>query len=224
LIIILGDMDEEEQRNVRTHMALWTQRLHHHHRTLWEEEKHYTWWIYIIFAALILVYANKDIASVWRVILIFGGTAFGIFICLIGYTVVRMEAIEWYTTDEIVKRAMLYLKLYDVKVEDEGGKMFPLIPRPQIRDFATFKQTGKKVEQKKTMGDLFLGLIFAAYSKLPLTHSFRVWMRRILGGRVQRVELGIRDYFQITFLISAALFLAFMIFSCLTLRSAFFLS
>jgi hypothetical protein len=209
---------DKETENVRIHMDLWTQRLSRYHESLWEEEKHYTWWIYIVFGVLVLVYGNKDIFYVWKLLIIAGGATFGVFMSLVGFAVVRREGIEWYTAYEIVKRSILYLGLFDVEFETMGRKL-RLMPEQEPLNFATFKVAGKTRENaNKRLRDLFVGLLFNVYNGLPKTRSLREWMRKELSHKIKRVNLGIRDYFQITFIASAALFAIFLLFSILTIN------
>jgi hypothetical protein len=132
------------------------------------------------------VYGSKDIASTWKLLIILGATTFGVFICLVGYAVIQREGAEWYTAYEIVKRAMLYLGLYDVEFEVKNRSKLLLMPKQPTFAFSRMKESANKKWYK-----LFSGLV--------------------------KGELGIRDYFQTTFLLCAILFVAFLVFSYLTL-------
>jgi hypothetical protein len=69
--------DGTESNEVLTFLGVWTRRLGQHHQALLEEEKHYTWWIYIIFGALIFIYANPYISLTnLKLALVSGGCLF----------------------------------------------------------------------------------------------------------------------------------------------------
>ena len=73
-----------------------SQRIQHHHDSLWEEAKHYSWWIYIIFAGLIYLYIRLPeftlLEPCERALLMAFGSAFGIFISIMGFNAVRLES------------------------------------------------------------------------------------------------------------------------------------
>ena len=70
-----------------------SQRIQHHHDSLWEEAKHYSWWIYIIFAGLIYLYIRLPeftlLEPCERALLMAFGSAFGIFISIMGFNAFR---------------------------------------------------------------------------------------------------------------------------------------
>jgi hypothetical protein len=73
-----------------------SQRIQHNHDALWEEAKHYSWWIYIIFAGLIYLYfklPSFTILEPWQRALLVGlGSAFGVFISIMGFNAIRLES------------------------------------------------------------------------------------------------------------------------------------
>jgi len=163
------------------------QRVRHHHDALWEEEKHYSWWIYIIFAALIFVYAHRPFVAWQNVAILTAGSAFGVFICLIGYKVVRRESKYFHEAIQIRDRIIIALGL-DQPVARPDGASFTMMPPNQIsiKDWNSVRS-----EANKSL--------------------------RQLAAAIFRRNLGIRDCFQLTFVITAFCFAAFAIFSGITI-------
>lgn len=165
------------------------QRQQHHHNALWEEEKHYSWWIYIIFAALIFVYVNRPLVAWQNVAILAAGSAFGVFISLIGYGVVRRESEYFHQALQTYNRSLIALGLDQRMPHPYGSES--LMPRHEIRiqDFNSVKLQANKS------------------------------LRQLVAAVFKRRKLGIRDCFQLTFLITAFFFIAFAIFSGITVLS-----
>lgn len=163
------------------------QHQQHHHSTLWEEEKHYSWWIYIIFAGLIFVYVNRPLIPWQNISIIAVGSAFGAFISLIGYAVVRRESEYFHEAIQMHDRIIVALGL-DQPVTRPDGASFTMMPPNQItiKDWGSVKSQANK----------------------PL--------RQLIAGILKR-NLGIRDCFQLTFATTAFLFIVFGIFSVITI-------
>jgi hypothetical protein len=73
-----------------------SQRIQYHHDALWEEAKHYSWWIYILFTGLIFLYIRLPgftlLGPCQRALIMGFGSAFGIFISIMGFNAVRLES------------------------------------------------------------------------------------------------------------------------------------
>ena len=169
-------------------LELASQRLQHHHNALWEEEKHYSWWIYIIFAGLIYLYFELPSVKL---------------------------LVEW-------QRALLmglgslfgiFISFMGFNVIRREGEYFYEAIRICNHTIATLKfdqpmpnQEGSGPNALMPQGKL------RDQANLPL----RKLVVSVFKGN-DRKGLGIRDCFQLTFLITALLFLGFGVFSIITL-------
>jgi predicted DNA-binding protein (MmcQ/YjbR family) len=139
--------------------------------------------------------------------------------CLVAYAVVRHEGQQWYETFETVKRALLYLKLDEVKFEANKKDTYLLPPYYFSKsNIIEFSREVMSKRANKRVRELFLGLLISLYRGLPKPKKFHILVARKLFGKYPRITLGIRDFFQVTFLLSAFVFLGFLIFSYVTLR------
>jgi hypothetical protein len=94
-----------------------SQRAQHHHDALWEEAKHYSWWIYIIFAGLIYLYFKLPSFTILGALLMGLGSAFGVFISIMGFNAVRLES-EYFKDARCVRNCILA----DLKGVDQSIK------------------------------------------------------------------------------------------------------
>ncbi len=138
-----------------------SQRIQHHHDSLWEEAKHYSWWIYIIFAGLIYLYIRLPESTLLepckQALLMAFGSAFGIFISIMGFRAIRLES-----------------------------KYFKDARKMRNRILSALEEVDQSIKEKfDPVGD--------------------------------KKGFGIRRGFQLTFIITAILFLCFGIFSVVTL-------
>jgi len=182
-------------------LELASQRLQHHHDALWEEEKHYSWWVYIIFAGLIYLYFKLPPVTLlvpWQKALIMGlGSLFGCFISLMGYNVVRREGEFFHKAIQIYNDTAKVLKIHErvpkaiVTIQPQANKSFCELIRSAFL----------------TARDSLCGFLTKC-------------LKKKLNKRKRKPEnnLGIRDFFQLTFLITALLFIVFGTFSVLTIN------
>ena len=184
-----------------------SQRIQNHHSALWEEEKHYSWWIYIIFAGLIYLYLKLYPTSVIfltpleKTLIIVAISIFGIFISLMGYHVVRKESEFFYEARQIRARIFAYLNINKSMDAPHCGKYLLPDSETSVEDFEPFI-----LKANKPLRKLFINAIL-----IPFQVSIKSNANR------NKRNLGIRDCFQLTFIITAFLFLAFAIFSAITI-------
>ena len=186
-----------------------SQRIQNHHSALWEEEKHYSWWIYIIFAGLIYLYLKLYPTSVIfltpleKTLIIVAISIFGIFISLMGYHVVRKESEFFYEARQIRARIFAYLNINKSMDAPHCGKYLLPDSETSVENFDTFIAKANKS---------IIGLFNSARKALCSASIFR----NPVDNKSKR-DLGIRDCFQLTFIITAFLFLVFAIFSAITI-------
>lgn len=160
----------------------------YNHSALWEEEKHFTWWISIIFTALILVFLSNELSDLQESVIITIGSIFGIFLSLFGYIVIRKEGIYFTDALETFCRTAKALELHKLgKQKSESTIRTPLMPEYPINE--SFEEARNK-----------------ANKSLP----------RLLKEIFKPKMLGIRDCFQLIFVISGFIFFVFCILSWLS--------
>jgi hypothetical protein len=172
----------DESEKKRVVLEVVQRRLIHHHDALWEEEKHYTWWIYIIFGALFYGLGVQWATPFYKSIFEVIGSLFGVFISLVGYGVVRREGTYFHTAGLDFDKANLNLRGEEKGEDERGGD--------QVK---SDDQQDANLSHHRLLGLL---------PKL---------VGRILGGPRLEKSVGIRSYFQLTFLVSAILFLSFSV-------------
>jgi hypothetical protein len=135
------------------HLEVVAQRVRHHHDALWEEEKHYSWWVYIIFAGLIFLYINDNIATAitiniadfgsWiinpKLALICVLSSLGMYLSIAAFRVVYIEGRYFDTAREIYENTVTALDL-DKPIHLPNGSTISLIkvdfkPKITIRRF-----------------------------------------------------------------------------------------
>lgn len=162
----------------------------HYHSTLWEEEKHYSWWVYIIFAGLIYLYF-KLLPPVTLLVPWQKALIMGLG-SLFGFFISIVG-------HKVVRRESEYFY--------EARQMYDRIiialrlnqPMPDPYSSESFFPYQVRVEDWKCV---------RSQANKPL--------HKLIGGLFKR-NLGIRDHFQLSFLVAALLFAGFGIFSIITL-------
>ena len=159
--------------------------------SLWEEEKHFTWWVSIIFPVLVFIYSQSQLDAWQKVTMITVGSLFGIFLAFAGYLVVRREGIYFKDALETFCRTTAALDLH---------KPFECV------------------------SDLEIGL--ALMPEYPVSESFEKAREeankscmRLLLSVFRPKTLGIRDCFQLVFILSGVLFFAMSVITWFTLWS-----
>ncbi len=184
-----------------------SQRVQHHHDALWEEAKHYSWWIYILLAGLISLYLNLlnlCFLEPWvGILLTVLGNLFGCVLSLIGYNAVRREGEMFYEARQIRARILVALGLDQLMPEPHERES--LMPQKdfKIKDFNSVKSKANEPLLK-----LFCKALKA---------FFHASIIRKPTKRNSKNGLGIRDGFQLTFLITALLFIVLLVVSLITL-------
>ena len=168
-----------------------SQRVQHHHDALWEEEKHYSWWIYIIFAGLIYLYLRLPAFTLLepcqRALLMGLGSAFGVFISIMGYHVVRRESEFFYKARHMRNRILAALEL-DQSITQDFDRVKDEANEPLLKLFSKAFET----------------LLHVSVIRKPTKRN-------------SKNSFGIRDGFQLTFIRTAFLFIGFGTFSVVTL-------
>jgi hypothetical protein len=188
-------------------LEITSQRIQNHHSALWEEEKHYSWWIYIIFAGLIYLYLKLYPTSVTfltpplKSSIIVAISILGIFISIMGYHVVRKEGEFFYEARQIRARIFTYLNINKSMDAPHCGKYLLPDNETNVEDWDSFR-----LKANKPFRELFTNAILIPFQVLIKS-----------GAHENKRNLGIRDCFQLTFIITAFLFLAFAIFSAITI-------
>jgi len=181
-----------------------SQRVQHHHDALWEEEKHYSWWIYIIFGGLIYLYLRLPsftaLEPYQQALLMSLGSVLGVFISIMGYHAVRREGEMFHKARKIRKRILAALEIEQSIIQDfdsiegEANKSFWGLWKYAI------------VSLFSAVFSSLCGLLARVFKKKPNENK-----------KSNNTNFSIRDGFQLTFLITALLFIGFGIFSVATL-------
>jgi hypothetical protein len=178
------------------------QRLRHHHDALWKEETHYTWLSYILAGGLIyLLVISRQISLDLLIAIGFFLAAvtlsiIGIFVCIIGFKVIRLEGTYFHTAIEIRNRLHRALKLHEYYVENE--KIFP---DKELKSPEGWKEVEKATN--KCLGQL---LNCKALEQLLCLKE---------AGN-QSSKYNIRDLFQLTMLLPLIIFCIALIYSVVT--------
>jgi len=128
------------------------QRLRHHHDTLWKEETHYTWLSYILAGGLIylLVVSTQTKLNLLTTIGFFLAAVtlsiIGIFICIMGFKVIRLEGMYFHTAIEIRNRLHRALKLDKYHIEDK--RIFPDDELESPKDWDKVKKDANKCPEQ----------------------------------------------------------------------------
>lgn len=183
-----GEVDIKKEDLMKL-LDLTSQRLRHHHDALWQEEKHYTWWIYIVAGAIIFIYLNKSLPLLQKTVLVACGSFLGIFVSWIGYNVVCREGRYLNKSVRLQNRIISALGLdMPVKCHD-NDKLEPLLP-----------QTDLPKEANKTSHE-FICAIFNDFKRCTKRGK-----QKEQEKRSRQKEIGIRDCFQVVFVMSTLLF------------------
>ena len=188
-------------------------RIRHHHDTLWKEEVHYTWISYILVGGLIYL---LTVSTQLQLNLItatgFFVTALllsfvGMFLCVLGYKVIRKEGADYHTALQIRNRLYRAIGLHKYNTVD--GSIFP-DDELSVKDWEQVKQEVNK--------DIKY-LINRKINKFWLKSSFKILFRffkkddLIEDNSIDKAKLGIRDIFQITMLLPIPVFSAALLYS-----------
>lgn len=162
----------------------------YYHDALWEEEKHFTWWVSIVFPSLVFVYSSQLYA--WqKAAVITVGSLFGIFLSFTGYIVVRKEGMYFRDALETFCRTSIALGLHEPREHiSDSNRRLALMPEYPVSE--SFEKARGKANK-------------------PFT--------RLLSGIFRPKTLGVRDCFQLVFVVSGLLFFVFGTFTWLTLWS-----
>jgi hypothetical protein len=163
----------------------------YYHDALWEEEKHFTWWVSLVFPYLVFVYSQSQLYAWQKVAMITFGCLFGLCLSFLGYLVIRKEGIYFRDAMEIFCRTSRALGLHESQehVSDQKRRL-ALMPEYPVSE--SFEEARDKANKSFT---------------------------RLLSSVYQPKTLGVRDCFQLIFVLSGLLFVAFCIFTWLTLGS-----
>lgn len=190
----------ETDEKLLKYLEVISQRVTHHHNSLWEEEKHYSWWIYIILAGLIYIFFTKasHIDNVLRLIIMLAGCSFGIYISRVAYRVIRRESEDFHEARQVFSRVVCALGLH--------SRMMPRSER-RFRIFAFVRLRANK----RTWRDLICAFLRSEMRTLRKRsiRSFPTSGRREMA--IERAEFGIRDIFQLTFVVTQILFISLMV-------------
>lgn len=200
----------EKESKLLKLLELVSQRIADHRDALWEEEKHYTWWIYIIFGGLIYIFVNDYLCLQWKMVLITLGSLFGVFISLTGYNVIRRESEQFHLARQIYARTVIALGLNQPIPRPNGCNHLLLMPEDEIKeeDFESVSCANKPRDVLRS----------ALVEILPDTWNLKKKLKDKLTDACKTYEkFGIRDAFQLTFLISASFFTIVSFISVLTL-------
>ena len=178
------------------------QRLRHHHDALWKEETHYTWLSYILAGGLIyLLVISRQISLDLLIAIGFFLAAvtlsfIGIFVCIIGFKVIRLEGIYFHTAIEIRNRLHLALNLDKYYVE--GKRIFPDDELKSPKDWDKVEKDANKCPEQLLNCEVLEQLLC-----LKETEN-------------QSDNYRIRDLFQLTMLLPLVIFCTALIYSVVT--------
>ena len=155
-------------------------RRRYHHNALWEEEKHFTWWVALILTALVALVTSPSIAPCTKSQLLLAGSFLGFVLSRIAWAVIRYEGVAFAETMQICNRASYLLGLFSEAraVNEPAVSVSELAPRYYpITCFEKVKNTANKSR----------------------------WA--VARGIFQMSGHGVRDSFQLVFVISALVFM-----------------
>lgn len=181
----------KKDEKLMKYLGIVSERMRHHHNALWEEEKHYSWWVYIILAGLIYLLISGHFDPPVRFTILVVGSLFGVYLSHTAYKVIRKES-EYFADARLLSViAALAVGLNRYKVRRPEG-FIPLIPQLE-KDFEDAKK--KKGKPNKPLKELL--------------------------SEARKFNLGIRDFFQLTFFVTKLLFLGLIGLSAYQLSCAY---
>ncbi|MCX6011172.1 MAG: hypothetical protein NT134_02785 [Chloroflexi bacterium] len=182
------------------------QRLRHLHDSLWKEETHYTWLSYILVGGLIylLVISRQTsldlLTAIGFFLLAFFLSIIGIFICIMGFNVIRLEGKYFHTAIEIRNRLHLALKLDKYYVE--GKRIFPDTKYYNELEVKDWKEVEKAAN--KCLGQLLN------------CEALKEQLICLKEPEEKSEKYTIRDLFQLTMLLPLTIFCTALIYSVVT--------
>lgn len=161
----------------------------YYHDALWEEERHFTWWVSIVFPFLVFIYSQSQLDAWQKVTMITVGSLLGIFLAFTGYLVVRREGIYFSDALETFCRTSAALGLHEPSEPvSDPQREFALMPEYPVSE--SFEKAREKANKSCT---------------------------RLLLSVFRPKTLGVRDCFQLVFIVSGVLFFAISIITWFTL-------
>lgn len=157
-------------------------RVRHQHDALWEEEKHYSWWVYSILAGVAFLAFNRGVniqPVELRLAVVIIGATLGICLSITAFRVIRKEGKYFWDT----------------------RKTGNSISHAAGIDYELFD--GVEGHPNKSLLQLFGSIATLTIRDKYLEKKYETDLER-----KRRHELGIRDFFQITFLLTTAIFIA----------------
>lgn len=164
-------------------------RVRNHHNALWEEEKHYSWWVYVLFVGVVSLYIFANLDNFPKLTLIIAGCCYGLYLSIAAVMIIRREGEQFHEALEMRNRAILALGLYKPIPIQYSGRNIVLTLTPEIEIHKDF--------DVKT---------------LHANKGFREFCKA-----AYRCKLGIRDIFQLSFVLASVLFILLIIISCMTI-------
>jgi len=170
------------------------QRYESQHSVLWKVETHYTWLVYIVIGGLVFIWLNPtSLSDELRLSIIRYGSILGLILSLVGYYVVRLEGEYLWEDRQIYARTLL--KLHQIE----------LLHPPENSEFEDWEDVRKKANKS------FLLLLISLVLSIPYCFIAIFLPRNV--RRHDRFRLTVRDAFQITLLLAAAVFVLSIIFT-----------
>jgi|SRR5713101_7433370 len=182
--------DESRRTELLKILDIAEARRRYHHNALWEEQKHFAWWVSLIFPALVFVQSTASLTRETKLFLIFIASGFGVVVSAIALRAIRREGVEFGVTLEMVNRTAYLLGL-DKPVGGVEGRNLSVAPLYEPK--AEFDLDGSRAN--RPVGDLLMWPVRWLGDRLCLTSKPRA--------------LGVRDCFQLLFLVTILLFLLF---------------
>jgi len=176
-------MDKQELIKL---LDITNQRIRHHHDALWKEETHYTWLVYIITAGVVFIAFASPACWILKASIITTLGIIGSFICYFAYRVVRREGQFSHEALQIRNRLNCAIGLNQpIKIEPNGEEIMIPTKDTEIKDWNVVES-----KANKPLGNLVKGVF-----------------------KPGSMDMGIRDWFQITLLLPVLLFVSMIILS-----------
>jgi len=157
---------------------------HFFHNALWEHEKHFTWWISILIASIFVIFMSDNLGFYLKNILVISVSILGLLVSFIGYNVIRKEGVYFKEGQESFNRISKALKINEEQWNlDSTGKKYSLIKNfPDPINFKSFDDEANENRANKPIIEL-----------------------------LKCKNLGVRDYFQLIFIIFFVFFIFLII-------------
>ena len=157
-------------------------RLIFYRDALWEIEKQFAWWVSIVFPAIVVVFTADTLKDEEKLPLVILGCILGFLLSLAGYFLVRRESRYFWEAMLSFNNVAATLKLHHPQFKIEIDKKLETVPILPL--YPTTQDFNSIPEINKTFFNLFWSL-------------------------KQPSSLGIRDWFQIVFLVAGIAYLVF---------------